>query len=171
MPALRGKEQLSRSALLSRALLVLCPLSGLLAMGLVSEIVTDSPAAFLSIQNRWGRSLSPLGIFEAIASAWSYGGPKGDLLGLIFGVLLLPVIWLRLPRSLALYGTGMLLLPLATGSLLSLGRFLSVSIPHFLALACLLGGRHLALRGAVLGGFALLQCALASGLVAWYLVG
>jgi hypothetical protein len=171
MPALRREEKLSRSALLGRTLLVLTPFSGLLAMGLVSELVMDSPSAFLSIQERWGRSSSPLGIVEALASAWTYQGPKADILGLLFGVLLLPAIWLRLPRSLALYGTGMLLLPLATGSLLSLGRFLSVSIPHFLALALLLERRHLALRAGVLGGFALLQCALASGLVAWYLVG
>jgi len=171
LPALRREEKLSRSALLGRTLLVLTPFSGLLAMGLVSELVMDSPSAFLSIQERWGRSSSPLGIVEALASAWTYQGPKADILGLLFGVLLLPAIWLRLPRSLALYGTGMLLLPLATGSLLSLGRFLSVSIPHFLALALLLERRHLALRAGVLGGFALLQCALASGLVAWYLVG
>jgi len=171
VPALCGRERLAKRAWIGRALVVLSPLAGLAVMSLVSTFAADSPSAFLAIQERWGRSSSVLNVFTAFESVYGYRGPPADLFGLAFGVLLLPVVWRRLPRSLALYGTATLLLPLATGSLLSLGRFVSVSIPHFLALALLLRERHVALGAGTLGGFALAQIALASGLIAWHLVG
>jgi hypothetical protein len=64
----------------------------------------------------------------------------------------------------------MVVLPLATGSILSFGRFLSVSFPHFIALALVLEGRPRA-RGAALLVFASLQVLLARGLIAWRFVG
>jgi hypothetical protein len=84
--------------------------------------------------------------------------------------ILLPILWRRLPLSLAAYGTAAVVLPLLTGVLLSFGRFLSVSVPHFLALALFLQAMPLA-RGVLVTSMVLLQILLASGLIAWHLVG
>lgn len=171
LPALRNREPLSRWALLGRAAAVVTPLSGFLAVAVFSELATGSATSFLAIQERWGRSYSPANILAALGSIFSYDGPSVDIVALLFGLLLLPVVWRRLPLSLALYGTGMVLLPLATGTILSLGRFLSVSVPHFLALASLLERKPVLVRGAVVTAFAACQALVASGLIAWYLVG
>jgi hypothetical protein len=171
LPVLRSREAVPRLGLALRGLAVIAPFSGFLVLAAISLSVAESPWAFLEIQSRWGRSFDLSNIRVAIESAFGYGGPRADLLGLGLGVLLLPVIWRRLPLSLALYGTVMLLLPLATGSLLSLGRFLSVSVPHFLALGLLLERTPLLLRGGVVALFATGQLFVASGLIAWHLVG
>jgi hypothetical protein len=62
------------------------------------------------------------------------------------------------------------LLPLSTGTILSFGRFLSLSFPHFLCMAKILDGRRIP-TGVTLAGFLMLQCAVAKGLVGWYFVG
>ncbi len=160
----------SPRAWLRGAFLSAAPLSGYIVLSLVSFALADSGSAFLEIQTRWGRSASPLGVFHALGQAWGYNGPPGDLLGLAFGIGLLPVVWRRLPTSLALYGTGFVLMPLLTGTILSYGRFMSVSIPHFLALAALLEGRR-AVAAVVIAVFACLQTLAANGLIGWYLVG
>lgn len=146
------------------------PLSGFVAMSIVSFQATGSAAAFLEIQSHWGRSHEAVGLFDALASAFAYGGPPIDLLGLVFALCLLPFLWIWLPKSLALYGTAMVLMPLATGSLMSLGRFMSVSLPHFLILGKLLHGR-VVVSGLVIAAFALIQILLAAGLLAWHFVG
>jgi len=55
-------------------------------------------------------------------------------------------------------------------TVLSFGRFLSVSFPHFLALGALVERRPL-LLAIVVGVFVVLRCVLAKGLVAWEFVG
>lgn len=139
-------------------------------MAAVSWSVRGSPTAFLGIQSRWGRSYDAGGVFSAISSAWGYGGPRFDVLGLVFGLGLLPFLWRILPRSLAAYGTATVLLPLSTGSILSMGRFLSMSVPHFLCLAILLG-RSRPVTFAVVAAMIVLQILIAKGLVAWGFVG
>jgi hypothetical protein len=171
LPALRGKERLSKAALLARALVTLSPLSGFIALGIISEAATGSASAFLTIQARWGRSYATSNVFGALGSVVDYGGPRADILGLVFGVALLPVLWRRLPLALSLYGAAMVLLPLSTGSLMSMGRFMSMSIPHFLALALLLERAPALVRGAAVASFAVLQVLLANGLIAWHVVG
>ena len=54
--------------------------------------------------------------------------------------------------------------------MLSFGRFLSVSFPHFLVLSMLLEGWRLA-GVTLLAAFIVIQCLLAKGLVGWYFVG
>lgn len=171
LPAIRGKEALSKAALLARALVTLSPLSGLVTLGVFSEMTTGSTSSFLTIQGRWGRSYASSGVFGAIGSVFDYGGPPADLLGLLFGVALLPVLWRRLPLVLSLYGAAMLLFPLSTGSIMSLGRFMSMSIPHFLALALVLEKAPSLVRGTAVASFAVAQILLANGLIAWHLVG
>jgi hypothetical protein len=152
------------------ALAALAPLAGLVAMSLISLSVADSPFAFLSIQGSWGRSYSAGGLLRSLVSLFGYGGPPIDILGFAIGVGCLPVIWKHLPHSLSLYAIGLVLMPLLTGSILSFGRFMSVSIPHFLALAIVLDRRP-SLRGIVWITFLTLQILVAKGLVGWYFVG
>jgi hypothetical protein len=139
-------------------------------MAWVSYRVAGSPLGFVSIQSAWGRTSDRANVLRAFEDVLSYTGPPVDLLAVVLGVGLLPFLWRRMPRSLALYGTGAVLMPLATGSILSFGRFLSVSIPHFLCLASLLHGWPRT-AGAVLLLFVGLQVLLAKGLVGWYFVG
>ena len=61
-------------------------------------------------------------------------------------------------------------MPLATGSILSFSRSMSVSIPHILALALFLEGRGERTTILVLAIFLVLQSLLARGLMGWYLL-
>lgn len=152
------------------ALACLAPAAGFLAMGAVSLDVAGSPGAFLSIQGAWRRSFQVADLIRAFEDLPGYSGPPMDALALPIALLLLPFAWARLPRSIAAYGTALVVFPLLTGSLLSFGRFLSVSVPHFLALATILRGNALA-RDATLLAFAVSQVLLGKGLIAWYFVG
>jgi Gpi18-like mannosyltransferase len=149
----------------------LAPFCGFVVMAIVSDIVSGSPGAFLTVQMKWGRALEAGGFFKAILSIFGYSGPPLDLLGLLVGIGCIPLMWKRLPRSVALYGIGCVLMPLATGSILSFSRFMSVSIPHILALALFLEGRGKRTTIIVLAIFLVLQSLLARGLMGWYFVG
>ena len=94
-----------------------------------------------------------------------------DLLGLLLGLGLIPIMWKRLPPSLLLYGVAAVLMPLLTGSILSLGRFMSISLPHILALAFFLEGRGKRASVLLLATFLVLQSLLARGLIGWHFVG
>jgi len=146
------------------------PAFGVAVFAAILAVTIGDPLGFVKIQSLWGRGFSPSSIGDALATLLHYEGPPVDPLALVFGVGLLPFLWRTLPRSVALYGTGAVLLPLATGSLLSFGRFVSVSWPHFLCLAKLLERWPIA-RYALLATFIALQVLVAKGLVGWYFVG
>jgi hypothetical protein len=168
LPALRRGGM---RAALGPLLAACAPLAGFLVLGVVSHRDTGSPFSFLSVQGNWGRDFEATGILKAIASVFDYAGPPMDLLGLLVGLGCLPLIWRRLPLSLALYGSALVLMPLATGSILSFGRFLSVSLPHLLALSILLEERPRAMRFLAVAAFGALQLLLARGLMGWHFVG
>jgi hypothetical protein len=170
LPRLRSDRDIARRDTLRGALAALAPLAGFVVMGCVSYAVTDSPRAFMAVQSTWGRSYEATGILDALTSVIGYRGPPMDLLGLLIGVGALPLLWKRLPVSMALFGTAMVAFPLLTGSLLSFSRFISVSVPHFLALSLLLANRP-RLTTATIAVFLALQVLLAKGLVGWYFVG
>lgn len=153
-----------------RLLAFLAPAAGLATHAAVLWIQVGSPLAFLSIQSHWGREFSASSLLGQIIRPSSYAGPPFDRLAVALGVGLLPWLWLRLPRALALHGTLSVLVPLSTGTILSFGRFLSVSFPHFLALAMLLGGRRAAAALFVACSI-LLGALVARGLVGWHFVG
>jgi hypothetical protein len=159
-----------RRSRLQAILALAAPVAGMATFSLVLALKIGSPLGFLGIQSHWAREFSPAHLLGEVLSPWSYKGPPLDYVALILGVGLTPWLWRRLPPPLALYGTLSVLLPLSTGTMLSLGRFLSVSFPHFLCLAKLLEGRRVA-TGLVLAGFIVLQCLMARGLVGWYFVG
>jgi Gpi18-like mannosyltransferase len=152
-------------------LAVSAPLSGFLVLGIVSTAMSGSPLWFLGAQETWGRSYEATGLLQAIKSIFAYVGPPMDLLGLVVGVGLIPLMWKKLPLSLSLYGVAAVLMPLATGSILSFARFMSVSLPHMLGLAILLQSRGRATRIAALAIFVVLQSLVARGLIGWHFVG
>lgn len=154
----------------SALLAVGAPLLGVAAFSALLALSIGDPLGFLSIQREWHRGAEPAGILEAVASFWSYQGPPFDRIAFVFGVALLPYLWRRLPMELAVYATATVLMPLLTGNLLSLGRFLSVSFPHFLGLAKLCADWPV-VRLLLLVLFLFLQTLLARGLVAWQFVG
>jgi hypothetical protein len=152
-------------------LAALAPLGGFVILAIVSEQVSGSPFSFLTVQSKWGRSYEAGGILKAFMSVFRYEGPPMDLLGLLVGIGCIPLMRRRLPPSLFLYAVATVLMPLSTGSILSMGRFISVSLPHMLALAIFLESRGQGARLGVLAAFLVLQAFLARGLVGWYFVG
>jgi len=150
---------------------ILAPASGFIALAGISYRVTGSPSAFLSVQRNWGREYEASGILDALRGVHGYTGPPLDIAGLVLALALLPVVWRRLPRSLALYALGTVAMPLATGSILSCARFVSVSVPHLLALALVLRGRHPGYAIALFTVFLALQALVARGLIGWHFVG
>ncbi|MBI4604277.1 MAG: hypothetical protein HY721_20145 [Planctomycetes bacterium] len=170
LPSMRGGAEGPRPP---RAawLAVLAPLVGFAVMAVVSYHVSGSPSAFLTVQRKWGRTYDAGGFVKAFLSVFSYEGPPMDLLGLLVGLGCIPILWKRLPLSVFLYGLGAVLMPLATGSILSVARFMSVSLPHMLALAVFLQGRGTSTRAVLLVTFLALQSLLARGLMGWYFVG
>ena len=149
---------------------IIAPALGLAVVGAILWTAIDNPFGFLEIQKNWGRSYAPSSWWAGLVATAAYAGPPMDWLGLVLGVGLLPSMWRRLPPGLALYGTASVALPLASGSILSMGRFLSVSFPHFLGLAALLGPRPKA-AAVVVVAFAGAQNLLARGLITWHFVG
>ena len=170
LPAMKDGPRGSRAPL-SAWLAVGAPLAGFAVMAAVSHHVSGSPTSFLTVQAKWGRSYEAAGVLKALVSIFGYEGPPMDLLGLFLGLACIPLMWKRLPLSLFLYGLAAVLMPLSTGSILSLGRFISISIPHMLALAIFLQGRGKATRVVLLVTFLVLQSLLARGLMGWYFVG
>ena len=122
------------------------------------------------MQAGWGRGFDLLRPNGEAFGLVEYEGPRLDRLSFFLGLGLVPFLWKTLPTPLALYGTGSVLMPLTTGTILSFGRFLSVSFPHFLCLAILLRGKGVA-SVVLLVLFLALQALLASGLVGWHFVG
>ena len=98
--------------------------------------VVGDPLAFIKVQEDWGREPSLSGLADLL----SYSGPPLDVLGTLFALSMLPVLWLKLPRRLFYLAAALTAMPLATGSILSMGRFVSVSFPLFLGLASLRSG-------------------------------
>jgi hypothetical protein len=131
---------------------------------------TGSAWSFLEVQTHWGRHIG----LDSFLSSWNElsmnQGALADLGGTVFGLALLPFVWARLPLPLALYATGSVVMPLATGRVLSMGRFMSVSFPHFLALAVILENNKRVAWGLVVF-FAVFQLLLSKPLMSWHFVG
>lgn len=133
-----------------RWLVALTPVAGLLFFMLVLELQVGSPLAFLEVQESWGRSPAPFAVALAFHRAMALEGLLPDCLTAIGGILMIPVLFWRLPLPLALFGAASVLMPLSTGTPLSMCRFLSVAFPLFLALGSLLSRRPGVAAGVIL---------------------
>lgn len=148
----------------------LAPVFGYLGYLFLVAFAVGSPGGAFEIQRNWGRAVGPGGVFRAVGEILRCEGFRPDLVAAALGLGLLPVFFRRLPLPLALYGAGSVLLPLATGTTTSMGRFLSVAFPVYLALADVFRGRPRAL-GAVVLFLAALQVWFLRRLAAWEFVG
>jgi hypothetical protein len=105
-----------------------------------------TPLAFLDAQRAWNRApTAPWHILDpylqGYSSVYGYSSTYLDLgFGLLY-VVLVVLAWRLLPRSLALFATLLLLVPISTGSTQSLMRFGLELFPIFLVLG-VLGRRH-----------------------------
>lgn len=86
---------------------------------------------FLQTEKDWGRPL--IGAPGRFASFAHFAG--GDLFVTLLALVSIAVAWRRLRPSYALYATLAFLMPLASGSLLGMGRFCVVIFPLYIVLA------------------------------------
>jgi len=91
---------------------------------------------FLQTEKDWGRPL--VGAPGRFASFAHFAG--GDLFVALLALISIVVAWRRLRPSYALYATLAFLMPLASGSLLGMGRFCVVIFPLYIVLA--MAGRN-----------------------------
>ena len=131
---------------------VVAPLIGIAAWMLYLAADLHDPLAFVHAQKGWDRSLAlPWDTFSSFIRTSNTG---------------MPWRWLR--PSYALYMTALLLVPLATGSLLSMPRFLLVMFPMYLVLAIL--GRRTAVHETLLVVGMGLGCLFMALYAQWYWV-
>ena len=114
---------------------LLIPCGTLLYM-LLQKIYTGDALAFLTAQKNWGRSFFTFHSehFEIL----SHAGQVNLLVDSFFVLILLTsigIIYKKLDLGYAIYAVIAILVPLATGTFLSMGRFGMVVFPIFLALA------------------------------------
>lgn len=170
---LEGKRRRPRewvTAFARRSLALLPPLVALGSFLLWQEVELGTPFAFLDAQAFFGRSPGPGSAVRAIREVFSGSALPLDAAAALFGLGALPWILCRLPPAVAAYAVLSVAVPLASGTVLSMGRFLSTSFPHFLALSALLSRRPAAC--AVYGAASLvlyLWCG--SALISWKFVG
>lgn len=86
---------------------------------------------FFQTEKDWGRGL--VGTPGRFASFAHFAG--GDLFVALLALVSIAVAWRRLRPSYALYATLAFLMPLASGSLLGMGRFCLVIFPIYVVLA------------------------------------
>jgi hypothetical protein len=153
--------RLKRNALAAAA----APAIGLVIYALFIWRLTGDPLAFATSHLAWGRTYQGLGSLVAhqysiLANAGlsGYVGTPGyDVLNAIGAVFAIATIWpvtRRLGLAFGLFMVINILPALATGGLLSAGRFSSVLFPAFIWLATAVPASH---RAGVIATFAALQ--------------
>lgn len=110
-------------------------------MGYLGMRVGD-PLAFLHAQDGWNREVGPpwdtvTRFFEGRITLATGFHSLTDLAFTLLGGVALVLAWRWLRPSYSLYLTAMLLVPLMTGSLVSMPRFVLVMFPMYLVLAIL----------------------------------
>ncbi len=128
---------------------VVAPLVGLGGWMVFLEARFHDPLAFLHAQAGWDRVLTlPWDAFLRFFQGRITPAPIVDLLFTLFGLGVALLAWRWLRPAYAGYMTVMLAVPLATGSLVSMPRFLLVMFPMYLVLAIL--GRRAAVHDTLL---------------------
>jgi hypothetical protein len=122
-----------------RLLSGIAPLAGMASYALYVGSHTGDLLSIFHVQSAWNRNVGPHALTQLLSEAGSWF--RTDVLAAVFGVALLPVLFRRLPLSIAVFGLGMVIMPLATGNFLSFARFMATSSPHFMALCLILNRR------------------------------
>lgn len=127
------------------------PLAGMLLFTTYVYHLTGVWFAWSRMHAAWGRVIGGA-VPEAAGTSWSTGAglfawvaahPYGALngLGLLFALSLIWPVWRRLGTAWAIFVAANVLVPLAAGGLLSMGRITSTVFPLFLALSARLSPR------------------------------
>jgi hypothetical protein len=119
-------------------------LPGLFLLGWMAYLGSQlgDPLAFLHAQDRWDRDVGPpwdtvIAFFDGRMTLATGFHSLTDLAFTIVGLVGAVLAWRWLRPSYALYFAAMLLVPLMTGSLVSMPRFVLVMFPMYLVLAIL----------------------------------
>jgi hypothetical protein len=132
--------------MLRRTVLAALGCTGLALFMLVLWRASGDPLAFAHIQLAWGRDGSKMFIHlwewvtNPLQMAFSW-----NVIWLNNGALILALaaaawLWIRSQRALALFTFACVLMPWSGGNLMGMARYVSVCVPVFFALACVL--RH-----------------------------
>jgi len=134
--------------LLRRTLLAALACTGLLAFMYLLWRASGDPLAFAHIQLAWGRDGTKMfthlweWLCDPLQVAFSW-----NLIWFNNGALVLALaatiwLWIRDQRALALFTFACVLMPWSGGNLMGMARYVSVTLPVFLALACVLYRPH-----------------------------
>ncbi len=128
------------------ALAIAAPFLGLGAWMAFLGVTFHDPLAFVHAQKGWDRSLELpwdtfLQFFDGKLTLSTGLHSLTDLAFTLLGIGVALLAWRWLRPSYALYMTALLLVPLTTGTLLSMPRFVLVMFPMYLVLA-IIGRRH-----------------------------
>jgi len=121
---------------------VVLPLVAVGAWMLYLDATFHDPLAFLHAQKGWDRSLGLpwdtfLQFFDGRLTLASGLHSLMDLGFSLFGIVVVVLAWKLLRPSYAAYCTALMLVPLMSGTLLSMPRFVLVMFPMYLVLAIL----------------------------------
>lgn len=129
-------------SLLRRTCLALLATSGLVVFMWMLWKKTGDPLAFAHIQTTWGREsgnfLAPLRhwLDDPLVFAEPWNAQWLNLFSVAFGLCAAVWLWRRGAAAWALFVLACVLLPWQSGTLTSMGRYLSTSAPAFFGLAC-----------------------------------
>ncbi|MCY7418696.1 MAG: hypothetical protein LH650_09405 [Chloroflexi bacterium] len=128
---------------------VVLPLAAVGAWMLYLDATFHDPLAFLHAQKGWDRSLALpwdtfLQFFDGRLTLASGLHSLTDLGFTLFGIVMVVLAWKLLRPSYAAYCTALMVVPLISGTLLSMPRFVLVMFPMYLVLAIL--GRRAAVH-------------------------
>lgn len=136
IPALIFEYWLTERRLRPTVLWLLLPAAALIGWFTYHWLAFGDFFAFLKTEAVWGRTI---GGFEAehfsIQTTPAFIRLAIDGVISILALILGALVWLRIRPSYGLFCLGVLLLPLATGTLMSMNRFALVAFPIFLVLS------------------------------------
>ena len=138
---------------------IVAPFLGLGAWMAFLGVTFHDPLAFVHAQKGWDRSLELpwdtfLQFFDGKLTLSTGLHSLTDLAFTLLGIGVALLAWRWLRPSYALYMTALLLVPLTTGTLLSMPRFVLVMFPMYLVLA-IIGRRPAAHDTMLVGGMCL----------------
>jgi hypothetical protein len=132
--------------------------------------VTGDPLVFLSAQAAYGRRpTSPAAAITDLFDPSRYGDPWIVIAILVPVAALVVISWRLLSRSIAAYGTVLLLAALSSGTVTSFPRYALAIFPAFLALGAL--GRWRAVHLAYLAVATTLAVTLTAMFASWFWIG
>ena len=144
-----GRVRERRRLSMLDAAMVLSPVLGLAVFCGYMKWLTGDALAWAHAQSHWRGVMAPFAWVAQLGRDIADNGPTGfvkarpydalNALGLLFAIVTAVPVARRIGWAAALFCVGVIVLPLGTGSLMSMGRYSSVLLPAFIWLASLKG--------------------------------